>query len=245
MAREDLKQLLINLGPSRKTYYPEQPFVRLTNDGIWQINQLVESSNIKDKWLLSHKAEAGFTDEVIDLVSSNPTLIREIAEMLLEQHFSETIHQDVLSAVGLELPEVEFVVRKARKRDPEFRDRILSAYNYRCAVCGYDVRMKNTPVGLEAAHIKWHQAGGPDREQNGLALCSLHHKLFDLGAFTIGLTNQIQISRFANGSRGLQEWLLRYKGQPIDKPVEALYQPEHCYVEWHVREVFKGVEGGY
>jgi putative restriction endonuclease len=25
-------------------------------------------------------------------------------------------------------------------------------------------------VALEAAHIKWHQAGGPDEESNGLAL---------------------------------------------------------------------------
>jgi HNH endonuclease len=39
--------------------------------------------------------------------------------------------------------------------------------------------------GLEAAHIKWFQARGPDVVQNGLALCSLHHKIFDLGAFTV------------------------------------------------------------
>jgi putative restriction endonuclease len=40
-------------------------------------------------------------------------------------------------------------------------------------------------AGLEAAHIKWFQAKGPDIEANGLALCALHHKVFDLGAFTI------------------------------------------------------------
>ena len=37
-------------------------------------------------------------------------------------------------------------------------------------------------LGIEAAHIKWHQAGGPDTEDNGLALCTLHHKRFDRGA---------------------------------------------------------------
>jgi putative restriction endonuclease len=42
-------------------------------------------------------------------------------------------------------------------------------------------------LGLEAAHIKWFQAGGPDIEANGLAMCSLHHKLFDLGVFTIAV----------------------------------------------------------
>jgi hypothetical protein len=33
--------------------------------------------------------------------------------------------------------------------------------------------------------IRWHQGGGPDEESNGFALCVLHHKTFDLGAFTV------------------------------------------------------------
>jgi predicted restriction endonuclease len=53
------------------------------------------------------------------------------------------------------------------------------------AVCGFDVRLGNILIAIEAAHIKWHQAGGPDEERNGLALCSLHHKLFDRGVFTV------------------------------------------------------------
>ena len=50
-------------------------------------------------------------------------------------------------------------------------------------MCGYDVRLGNRELGLEVRHIKWHQAGGPDTEVNGLALCVLHHKLFDCGAY--------------------------------------------------------------
>ena len=34
---EDLRRLLIDFGPYRKSYHPEQPFVRLANDGIWQL----------------------------------------------------------------------------------------------------------------------------------------------------------------------------------------------------------------
>src|SRR5437588_7846441 len=49
-------------------------------------------------------------------------------------------------------------------------------------------------VGLDAAHIRWHQAGGPDREGNGLALCVLHHKLFDLGAFTVSPSGLLLVS---------------------------------------------------
>lgn len=235
-----LKQLLMNFGPLRKSYHPEQPFVRLTNDGIWQLNKAVDRDHIKDNWLLAKETEGGFTDDVIRLLAANPALIREIAETLLDQHFSETLHQDILTAIGLDLSETQYVTRRTRKRDPQFRDRILSAYGYKCAVCGYNVRLQNQPIGLEAAHIKWHQAGGPDKEENGMALCSLHHKLFDLGAFTLGQNHDIRISRYANGSSGMEEWLMRFKGQIIRKPVDTLYQPEAGFVEWHVREVFKG-----
>ena len=55
------------------------------------------------------------------------------------------------------------------------------------------------PVALEAAHIKWRQAGGPDLEVNGLALCSLHHKLFDRGAFTLSNQLVILVSDDAHG----------------------------------------------
>ncbi len=62
---------------------------------------------------------------------------------------------------------------------------MLLAYQYRCGVCGHDLRLGSQTIGLEAAHIKWFQAQGPDIVPNGLALCSLHHKIFDLGAFAI------------------------------------------------------------
>jgi predicted restriction endonuclease len=51
-----------------------------------------------------------------------------------------------------------------------------------------------------AAHIRWHLAHGPDVECNWLALCVLHHKLFDLGAFTLSQDGMLVVSELANGS---------------------------------------------
>ncbi|MFW6372623.1 MAG: HNH endonuclease, partial [Thermodesulfobacteriota bacterium] len=96
------------------------------------------------------------------------------------------------------------------------------------------------PVALEAAHIKWHQAGGPDTEINGLALCSLHHKLFDRGAFTLSDNLEIMVSDRANGREGFREWLLRFHGTRIHSPQRATYVPNSDFRIWHVREVFKG-----
>jgi len=49
-------------------------------------------------------------------------------------------------------------------------------------------RLAATPVGIEAAHVRWHSQEGPDETANALALCALHHALFDLGV--VGITEE-------------------------------------------------------
>jgi putative restriction endonuclease len=98
------------------------------------------------------------------------------------------------------------------------------------------------PVALEAAHIKWHQAGGPDEEFNGLALCTLHHKLFDPGVFTLSDKLNIIVSESANGTKGFREWVIAFHGAAIRPPQSPNYYPAKSVVEWHVREVFQGPE---
>jgi len=193
-ASEDLRKLLVDFGPNRRSHYPEQPFVRLSNDQIWQLNvpyESIDRNDIKDKWLKANHVSGGFNNDVYQILKHDPNLIRRIAEMVLDTHFPESIHDDILEAIGLDL---NYTLRKVNKRDPEFRERVLTAYNYSCAVCGYNLRLGNKLIGLEAAHIKWHQAGGPDIEANGVALCSMHHKLFDLGAFTITQEHRLNVS---------------------------------------------------
>jgi putative restriction endonuclease len=56
------------------------------------------------------------------------------------------------------------------------------------------VLLANVSMGVEAAHIKWHQFGGPDVEANGFALCALHHALFDRGTFTVDPSGRIELS---------------------------------------------------
>jgi putative restriction endonuclease len=120
------------------------------------------------------------TQEVQAALAHNPQAVGRIATAILREHFPKSYHEDLLDAVGLTL---DAASAQNRKRDPAFRYRVLKAYEYRCAVCGFDVRLGSVSIALDAAHIRWHQAGGPDEECNGLALCVLLHKTFDLGAF--------------------------------------------------------------
>ena len=76
------------------------------------------------------------------------------------------------------------------------------------AVCGIDVRLESVSIALDAAHIRWHRAGGTETADNGLALCVLHHKTFDLGTFTVSggvlvVSNQAKHDRPTRGAAGL------------------------------------------
>jgi putative restriction endonuclease len=85
----------------------------------------------------------------------------------------------------------------------------------------------------------WHQAGGPDVEVNGLVLCATHHKLFDLGAFTISEELQMLVSDEVNGL-GAEEWLIQHHGKALLPPQKKQFYPEPEFLQWHVKEVFKG-----
>ncbi|STV33784.1 restriction endonuclease [Klebsiella pneumoniae] len=97
-----------------------------------------------------------------------------------------------------------FDLQQIRKeRDPHFRQQVLRAYNYECAICGFNMRHDNTSVALEAAHIKWKQHGGPCEIPNGLALCAIHHKAFDKGSIGLDEDMRIQVSPAVNGGASL------------------------------------------
>jgi hypothetical protein len=49
-------------------------------------------------------------------------------------------------------------------------------------------------MGIDAAHVRWFAFDGPDTLDNGLALCVLHHKLFDLGVLGLDPKLRVQVS---------------------------------------------------
>ncbi len=233
--RVRLTELLREFGPIRKSYHPEEPFVRLKKDGIWMLDREVNEKSPNNRQLLNDHVSAGFTSEVFGLLNEDQSLMQEVSQVILDKHFPETMHEDLLDAVGL-----DFTLYTRKKRDPKFRERILRAYGYSCAICGFNVRLAHTLVGIEAAHIKWHQAGGPDTEENGIALCSLHHKLFDRGVFTLTEERRMIVSQDAHGTHGFQEWLMNFNGKTVREPIQAYYYPNQTYLNWHVKEVFRG-----
>lgn len=237
-----LRDLLEAFGPPRKSHHSEYPFWRLQNDGVWELSNAenVESrksnNDAKKSELLKHNVAGGLTSELYTALHNDPGLTKRVSMDLLDRSFPESFHQEILDSVGLENI-VETAVRK--KRDSKFRELVLTAYEFRCAICGLDLRMSGRTLGLEAAHIKWHQAFGPDTVENGLSLCSLHHKLLDRGAIGLADDCTLLVSESVHGTEGLEGWLLTHQGNPIRRPQREVYMPSPEFLSWHRKEVFR------
>ncbi|WP_374640397.1 phosphorothioated DNA-binding restriction endonuclease [Hydrogenophaga sp.] len=254
----ELKKLLTEFGPSNAPNTRHLPFWHLHSDEqgkLWDLQLPTDLQNHprgKAPSLSSLRREGvsgGFTAPVEQALRSHPNLIPKLARELLHSTFPETLHEDIANALGLDLTDTEPSVQDAesiyqrgqrRQRNRAFRERVLRVYEYRCCVCGFDLRLGHLPAGLEAAHIQWHTVGGPDIEQNGLSLCALHHKLFDLGAFTLEPSSlKIVFSEHAmSGSRGLTGEL-RHHGQDFIRPISMEATPGPAFLKWNWSFVFK------
>ena len=239
---ENLKNLLREFGPRYDRYNPHFPFWRLQNDGIWEVSDADKigqtpsgDPHITD--LRYYNVVGGFSETISDQLQNDSELTFEIIHSLLNAHFPTSLHEDILQAVNIELPLQAF---DTRTRTSNFRTNILRAYEYKCVVCGFDVKLGTSPIALEASHIKWESHGGPSETVNGLALCVMHHKLFDRGAFTLSKRLKILVSDDAHGTKGFKEWLMDFHGKKINFPQRQSYYPEMEFIGWHVNEVFQG-----
>ena len=256
---QELAVLLKSFAPCRKGKPDTQdPFWRLRNDGVWQIprQDLMPprpGNKAYRKDLFSNDIHGGLLEADYDALRENPALAWRLADLLLDAHFPETLHDAILRATGIDstalvhqdVPPVhdDYVSSRRRRRDSKFRNIVLDAYGSRCAVCCFAVRDGPTRFALEAAHIKWHRARGPDKVSNGLALCALHHELFDGGAFTLLPRDyKVAVANVATGE-GFDEWLGRFDGRPLLViPAEDRHLPEPSFLKWHRRWVFRSPE---
>lgn len=94
-------------------------------------------------------------------------------------------------------------------------------------------------MGVNAALVRWWSFDGPDELDNGLALCALHHKLFDRGA--LGLDDGVRLTVSAHFSARTAAGRAVYdlRGQVLrPRPGTPLPAPQH--IAWRSTEVFQG-----
>jgi putative restriction endonuclease len=244
-AEERLADLIAEFGPATRTGRRQSaayPFTRLRTDGVWKLSRDVPMDNVGQ---LDAAPITGRLESSLERALSRPGQIEQAARMLVDAQFPRTVAPDVLIAVGLD-PDQVFAVGAAQTPDTEKRRRsswwpqaILEAWDRQCAFCGYDGQLGSSSVGLEAAHIRWFNLGGPDELNNGMALCSLHHKLFDRGALGLDHEHRILVSGIFSARTEAAKRIYDLQSRHL-RPRRGTSLPSAEHVAWHGREVFRG-----
>ncbi len=253
-----MKRLLTTYGRKGKTESgkPNYAFRRLINDKIWDIetveglgSEIFEPRNYWLKELKALKAVGQLNQKHERALLANPALIQTTIRRLLSENWDDTLHDDICEAIGLIVDEPSSKERdeehvldlvSKRKRDSEFRKRVIRAYRGECAMCGWDGRfVGGGTAALEAAHIRWHSHDGPDETNNGLSLCTLHHKLLDLGVVGLNTDKRVLVSQDFLGNGEAAQTVRSLSGLRLPDTQDPGDLPSGEYIEWHSSEVFR------
>ncbi len=263
-----LIELLNEFGPPRETPHPEQPVWRLrqyngASTSFWCLEGRLEmvAGGGGNPLVAAMRDEVAFglSESAAELLCSNPLNARALATILAAKVVPPTRQDELLGAVGVgvdshqadpdesnsrvpvdvELVERAMRVSQALARSSTFSRKIRAAYTDACAICAIAPRLDQRVFGLEAAHIRWAAASGPDEAYNGVLLCRMHHHAFDRGALKIGEDMRVRLSpRLARNDEA--DFVFgRFEGAQIRLPTEQADHPHPEMLQWHATQVFK------
>jgi len=254
-AEAPVSQLINDFGPpvastAAARQRAAMPFVHLERE-LWDLrdaagNEIAPDAPERRSWLLDHGA-VGRLRPPVERLLADPKTLAAVARLLLDLHFTPVLADLICAAVDLDVPALDVAgsggAAQAARLYPRrrgFAEEVLRAYAYQCAMCRFDGAIGRYPVALEAAHVRWHSQEGPDEIANALALCALHHALFDLGVLGITEDRRIRVSSLyvARNEAGLAVDALA--GQPLLVPRPHQPTVDVIHISWHHRQVFKG-----
>jgi putative restriction endonuclease len=160
---------------------------------------------------------------------------KKVEEIALEQYEIQEIEKDILS--GKEGKDVERIV-KSRVNQSLFRKVVVNNYSNSCAICSLDIQNL-----LVASHIlKWSE----NKEHrlnptNGLCLCNIHDRAFELGYIGINTDYSILVSnelKQVKEKSTFSSLFGRHENKSIILPDK--FYPNIDFLERHLNNTFKG-----
>ena len=139
------------------------------------------------------------------------------------------------------------VTKEVSIRKRGFRQAVIEAYNFKCAVCGLKLNSpKRTIWEVEAAHIVPHSSKGKDDILNGLSFCHLHHWAFDVGWFSLYDDYTIIVAPVADNLKDEFAKIGNYdiikaltqSVQKITLPAHENIYPHLNSIKWHRENIF-------
>ena len=237
--------------PVKQSHEPERPYWHLRSDDIWLVHGADEMPRRRGRFPIIaalRESTAGLTPDVANALLADPSLRARSIQLLLDNHFPPSLHDDILEATGLSdqllgqfAADSVSTVAGSRQRDPAFRRRVIRNYEHRCVVTGFRAALGGSYVGVEAAHVRAVCYDGPDLPSNGLALEPTMHKLYDAGAWTLTDDRRVLVSADFTGSDAAIDRLRRLHGNHIRSPLDAAHAVATEYIRWHREPTLGGI----
>lgn len=160
---------------------------------------------------------------------------KKVEEIALDQTEIYEIEKDILK--GREGKDIERLV-KTRVNQSLFRKIIINNYSTSCSICGLNIENL-----LVASHIiKWSENKSQRlNPENGLCLCNIHDKAFELGYLGIRDNYKISIATELNqikNTNTLDALFKRHHNQSIILPDK--FYPNLEFLEQQYISTFKG-----
>jgi putative restriction endonuclease len=255
-AEEPVSALINEFGPRMASATAARrratlPFVHLERE-LWNLRdgagaEIGPDAPERGAWLTECGAVGRLQPDVEQLLA-DPGTLAAAARLLLDLHFTPGLSPMICEQAGLDLAVLELAastgvtVARRKVRRAGFAEEVLRAYAYQCAMCGFDGALGRNPVGLQAAHVRWHSQDGPDVVANGMALCALHHTPFDLGVLGLTAERRIRVSDLYVARSDAGRAVDRLAGQALIVPRPGRPVVELDHISWHGRQVFKGAD---
>lgn len=154
----------------------------LSNYGYLNLVREDGSTNINERYVLN----TTIADEIADIVS------KPITDETLQQALIDIRNTSIVSEVARKT----ISSAQYRPKQQKFRHDVL-AMCHRCIITNVEM-----PEVLEAAHIKPHKYNGPEEADNGFAMRTDIHILFDTGNLKISVDGDVELSEVARKNYG-------------------------------------------
>ena len=171
--------------------------------------------------------------------------------LLVAKNFRPSEQIALYEMAGLPAPSQREIEQNASYKSPEearmagrearFRVRVVTAYNYTCALTGYRLTTVTSGSIVDAAHIHEFRDSRNNDPRNGIALCKDAHWTFDQGLWTISNDYRIivAVGRFAEAGPNHLGLLGSHHGRRLHSPEDKTVWPDPIHLAWHRRSRFK------
>ena len=219
------------------------PFFHLKTSGFWQ----PYDSDARPAQARS-TATLAKLDESFFACLLDPEFRRLARRKLVAKWFDGAAERVALyTMLGITVPSMdsaeadaklgEAAQARERGREARFRNIVVTAYEFTCALTGYRVNLIGESL-VEAAHIHQFKRDGSNEPQNGIALSKNAHWLFDRGLWSLTDDYRVIVTNADFEEAGPEAFLLRaMKDKRILLPALSHLRPDPRRLAWHREQV--------